>query len=391
MAVQIPPIEMISRLVGFDTTSAKSNLELIEFVADYLDAHGVSSIRVENDEGTKANLIASVGPEVSGGVVLSGHTDVVPVAGQAWNSEPFKMTAGDDQLVGRGTADMKSFIALALAMVPEFVQRRLRRPIHFALSYDEEIGCLGAPRLLARLTDSIPAPSAAIVGEPTEMKVVGAHRGASLFTTDITGRPGHSSQPGRGVNAIETAAQCIAYLQQMTLEFRDQPDEAETRFDPPHATLSVGVIEGGTATNIIAEHCKFHWGCRTAHPDTTDAVQAQFEAFTQGDLLPAMTAVAPESAIKTEAGPRVPPLVSQPGSAAESLALSITGQNGAETIALASEAGMFQAAGIPSVLCGPGSPRQAHQADEFVSRTEISACENFLREIGNWAEQEAPA
>ena len=377
--------QIIDRLVGYDTTSASSNLALIEFIANYLDGYGVAAVRVENDEGTKANLIASVGPEVRGGVVLSGHTDVVPVVGQNWKTDPFTVVAEDERLYGRGTADMKSFIAVALALVPEFLDQQLVVPIHFAFSYDEEVGCLGAPRLLARIGEVCPPPRAAIVGEPTEMKVVGAHRGAALFTTSVTGRPGHSSQPDRGVNAIEFASEGISYLLGLAREFRDHPDAVETTFDPPYATLNVGIIEGGTATNIIAEHCRFRWGCRSGHPDRTDQTIMRFKDHSRDVLMPRMQAIAVESNIVTEQGPRVPPLVADPGSPAEMLALSITGQNGAGTIALASEAGMFQEAGIPAVLCGPGSPTQAHQANEHVPLQDIAACEQFLRKVGEWA------
>lgn len=377
--------QLIDRLIAFDTTSANSNLDLINFVADYLDGFGISAIRVENDEGTKANLIASIGPEEEGGVVLSGHTDVVPVAGQEWNSDPFSVLERDGLLYGRGTADMKSFIAIALALVPEFLARPLKKPIHFAFSYDEEIGCLGAPRLIERIAEVCPRPASAIVGEPTDMRVVGAHRGAAQFSTKVTGRPVHSSQPARGVNAIEVAAECISHLYKLGRELRDNPEPVEQLFDPPFATLSVGVIEGGTATNIIAQHCHFNWGFRTSHPDTVDKTVDRFEAFTRDECLPSMQATAPEAGIEIVRGARVPPLVPDEGSAAERLALSITGQNAAETIALASEAGMFQNAGIPAVLCGPGSPTQAHQANEHVPLSDIVACENFLKKVGAWA------
>ena len=377
--------DMLAKLVGFDTTSRNSNLRLIDFVEDYLAGFDIASRRVFSDEKDKANLFATIGPaDAAGGVVLSGHTDVVPVDGQDWHTDPFDLAEADGRLWGRGTCDMKGFIAVALVLVPEFRALDLKRPIHLAFSYDEEVGCLGAPRLIEAMTASLPPCHAVIVGEPTDMKAVGAHRGIAAYETVITGRPAHSSQPQEGANAIEAAARLIGYLTARQAEMRDNPSPIEAEFSPPFATVNVGMIEGGTATNIIAERCGFRWGVRSATGGAGEELRAGLGAFAADEILPAMRAVAPEADVQTSFVVGTPPLVMDDGSAAAELVRMLTGQNELGSVAFAAEAGQFAEAGIPAVIMGPGSILQAHKADEFVELSQLDECVGFLRKLADW-------
>ncbi len=369
---------MITRLVAFDTISAKSNLALIEDVAGFLRGHGATVHVLANDDGTKANLFATVGPASAGGVCLSGHTDVVPVAGQPWDSDPFQVVRHDDRLYGRGTADMKGFIGTALALVPEMARRPLSRPIHFALSYDEEIGCLGAPHMIAEFDRALPRPGLVIVGEPTEMKVVNANKGIVVLTTKVTGLEAHSSRTASGVNAIFNAARLLAHLEDMARAFATTRNDA---FEPPYTTVSVGTIEGGTATNIIARDCMFQWEFRPLPGVDVAAVVADFDRFARDIVLPPMQDVHPDAAIETHVRVVVPPLAPEPDSAAETLARALTGANRTHTASFAAEAGQFQAAGIPTVICGPGAIAQAHQPNEYIALDQIAACETFLHRL----------
>ena len=382
------PVEMIRRLVAFDTTSSKSNLALIDDVRGYLAAHGVESRLIPDESGAKANLFATIGPAVEGGVALAGHTDVVPVEGQPWSSEPFTLAERGGKLYGRGTSDMKSFIAIALALVPEFQKRGLKRPLHLCLSYDEEVGCFGMPRLLARLGRELPKPALAIIGEPTEMKVVHAHKGVWSQSTTITGRDGHSSAPQRGVNAILYMGRFIAYLEQLGERLREQglrgvPPGLE--FDPPWSTVGIGRIRGGTAMNIIPRTCTLDWEVRVLPGVEPASIRAEVDAWLRDELLPQLRRDAPEASIVTEKIAAVPALQPEETGAAETLALRLTGANRAVTAAFASEAGQFQETGISAVMCGPGSIAQAHQPDEFISLEQVAAGEAFLRRLADWA------
>ncbi|MEX2449487.1 MAG: acetylornithine deacetylase [Rhodospirillales bacterium] len=383
------PIESIRRLIEFDTVSSKSNLALIEYIADYLDGFGIESTLVFNEDKTKANLIAALGPIRPGGIVLSGHTDVVPVEGQAWESDPFTVLEKDGKLYGRGTTDMKSFIALALALVPEFLAKSPKVPIYFAFSYDEEVGCLGAPYLLERLLKDLPKPLLAVIGEPSEMKVANAHREVRSYTTHVIGKPAHSSIPARGVNAITQAAKCIGFLEALADEMRDRTGIRDhDPLNPAHTTINIGRIRGGAATNIVAEHCYVDWDCRSLPHDDPGEAPSRLRAFVESDLLPAMKSGAgqddPQIAVTTEQRHRAPPLIPQPGSPAEDIVLALSGQNRCISVPFASEAGQFQEAGIPSVVCGPGSPAQAHQPNEFIELSQVDACLAFLRKVADW-------
>lgn len=381
-------VEMIGRLVGFDTVSARSNRALIDDVQAYLAAHGIAARIVANPDGSKANLFATIGPDAPGGIALSGHTDVVPVDGQPWSTNPFAATLKDGRLYGRGTADMKSFIAVALSLVPVFRAMPLRRPIHLCLSYDEEVGCLGVPSLLRLLGRELPLPALAIVGEPTGMKVVNAHKGIWAQRTTITGRDGHSSAPDRGANAILYAAQLIGRLERLAAELRSEGATAAPpglEFDPPFSTVNVGRITGGTALNIIARSCTLDWEFRPLPGVAAPEIRRRIDHWLATELTPALRRAAPDGTIETASLCAVPALVPEPGGLAETVALRLTGANRAEAVSFTSEGGQFQECGISTVLCGPGSVTEAHQPNEFVTLEQVSTCEVFLRRLAEWA------
>jgi acetylornithine deacetylase len=369
---------MITRLVGFDTVSRNSNLELIHYVRDYLAGHGVESHLVESPNGDKANLFATIGPHVEGGVVMSGHTDVVPVDGQPWDTDPFTVTEKDGRLFGRGTCDMKSFHAIALAAVPDMLERDLKRPIHLALSYDEEIGCVGAPAMIERMKAEIPAPAAVIIGEPTSMRAIVAHKGIAAMRTTVIGHEAHSSQVQRGVSAVTTAARLIAFIDDMMAENKAKADP-DSAFTPPYTTLHVGVVHGGTALNIISRECTFTWDIRTMPGDDWRSYLKRMEDY-GNTLLPALKAIAPEASITTEVFADSPPLQDRGGKAQE-LVFALTGNSTAQAVPYGAEGGQFQEQGFHVVLCGPGSIDQAHQPNEYIDVSQVDACEVFLDKL----------
>ncbi len=381
MTARLSPREMIDRLVAFDTTSRNSNLALIDWVADYLDGYGIRSTLVRDETGTKANLLATIGdPDQDGGIVLSGHTDVVPVDGQPWTTDPFQVVERDGALVGRGTADMKSFSAIGLAMVPEFLARRPTRPIHFALSYDEEVGCLGVDGIVRHYAEHGPKPSVVIVGEPTMMQVIDAHKGGLVVETEIQGLAGHSSMPDRGVNAVMVAGELVHWLNREGEAMRRGPQNP--RFDPPYSTLSVNRIEGGTANNIIAAECRLAWEMRVL-PGTDDLdVLARYRRFAEG-LEPAMRKVCPQCGIRIRQLARIKGLKPQPGSPAETLAKALAGTNATAAVSYGTEAGFFQELGIPTVICGPGSIEDAHRPDESIALDQVEACVQFMARLAD--------
>jgi acetylornithine deacetylase len=378
------PRDMLARLISFDTVSAHSNKPMIDFMADYLAGHGIATNIAANEEGTKADIIATIGPMEAGGIVFSGHTDVVPVEGQAWTHDPFEMVEQDGKLFGRGTCDMKGFLGVCLALVPEMQALDLKRPLHLVFSYDEEVGCLGAPALIARMVRDIPMPQAAIIGEPTGMKLVNANKGVAIFRTTVTGKPAHSSQTHAGVNAIQVAARCITFLECQAARFAED-GHTDDRFMPPHATICVGTIEGGTALNIIAGECSFVWDCRSLLTGDAETAMSALVRYCEEDLIPAMQDIAPEADIVTEKQISAPPLMASDDNPAEALVRQLTGQNDAGVVAFATEAGLFQDSGVPSVICGPGSIDQAHQPDEFLAVSQLDECTDFVRKIAYWA------
>ena len=372
-----PTLDILARLIAFDTTSRNSNLELIAWVEDFLRQRGVASRRVANSDGTKANLYAVIGPDVAGGVVLSGHTDVVPVDGQPWASDPWVLTERGGKLYGRGTADMKSFSALALAHVDAMLAAPLKRPAILALSYDEEIGCLGAPSMIAEIAAQTNKPSAVIVGEPTSMKVVSAHKGVRSFIVDVTGREAHSSLPDHGVSAVMEALKLMQLIAQMGEEARSA---THAHFDPPGPTMTIGKVDGGTASNILARRCSFIWDLRTPEMAQGDAIEARFrEAAAKLDA--EIKARAPEGGVAITRRTNTPGLAIERDSAAETLARALTGDNETRAVAYAAEAGLFQRAGIPTVICGPGSIEQAHQPDEWIEVSQIEEGAQFMRRL----------
>jgi acetylornithine deacetylase len=370
-------VETLRRLIAFDTVSRNSNLELISYAANLLEAAG-ARLRLSYDElGAKANLFASLGPDREGGFVLSGHSDVVPIDGQTWATNPFAADIRDNRLYGRGAADMKGFIAAALALVPEFAALDLKRPLHFAFSYDEEVGCIGVRRLLDDLKTAGIKPALAIIGEPTSMRVVAAHKAGAVIETVATGREGHSSAPSKGANAVMMAGEFIAALASLGDELKRDRDG---NFDPPYTTVQAGVISGGTAVNVLAREARVMWECR-ALPDRDAQAVLDRATARAADILPRYRTGAPEAGFATRVHAAYPGLVRDDKSPAVQLACALSGSNDVHTVSYGTEAGLFQQAGIPAVVCGPGSIEQAHKPDEFVELDQLDACAEFLRRL----------
>lgn len=373
-------LPILERLIGFDTTSRDSNLALISYVEDLLASLGVGSTRVGNAAGTKANLYATLGPPVAGGVVLSGHTDVVPVDGQAWSTDPFALTRRGDRLFGRGTCDMKGFLALALAAAPDIVRAGLARPVHLAFSYDEEVGCLGAPDMIRELVRDLPPPVAVIVGEPTNMEVVSGHKGISSWIVTVTGHEAHSSLTHLGVSANMVAVRLMQALAELAAQL-ERAGDAQSGFMPPHATLTIGQIRGGTAVNILAGECTFVFDLRTPPGDDPDAIIAPFLALAAREDA-AMKARFGGTGVAVVRRSKTPCLVPDPGSPAELLARRLAGDNGpARMVPYAAEAGQFQEAEFSTIICGPGSIEQAHQPDEYLEVAQFERGAAFMRRL----------
>ena len=371
--------DILQRLVSFATVSDRSNHALIDYVQAYLEGLGVATFRAPNAAGDKAALMATIGPAVEGGVALSGHTDVVPVEGQKWASDPFALREADGRLLGRGACDMKGFDAVMLAMVPEFLSAGLKRPIHILLSYDEETTCLGSLDLIARFGRETPRPALAIIGEPTMMAGADAHKGVATFRTRVTGFEAHSAKPQLGANAVEIAADIVSEIGRLARAY-EAPELCDPRFEPPYSTLHVGEIHGGTARNILARECAFHWEFRGLPGVRTAEALAKVQAFVDAVALPRLTRfVANGPKIETIMEVDVPPLAARAENAAASLALRLTRSNTLSAVSYATEAGHFQAAGLPTIVCGPGSIDQAHKPDEFIDISQLAACIAFMR------------
>lgn len=372
--------EMIERLIAFDTTSRNSNLELIHFVRDYLAALGVESELVPDPSGTKASLYATLGPAEVPGIALSGHTDVVPIDGQDWSSDPWRVSERDGRLYGRGTCDMKSFVAVCLAFAPRFLESARSLPVHFCFSYDEEVGCIGVRPLLARLAARPVKPRLAIIGEPTSMKVVNAHKGKLSHRCRVQGFECHSSLAPQGVNAVEYAARLITHLSDMA-----QRKAAEGPFDPaydvPYTTVHTGTVQGGTALNIVPKDCSFDFEFRHLPADDPRALMAEVVAYAETELLPRMRGVSPQAAIAFEELSAFAGLDTPDDHEAVALAKALTGANATTKVAFGTEAGLIAQAGIPAVVCGPGSIEQAHKPDEFVALEQIALCEAFMERL----------
>jgi acetylornithine deacetylase len=368
---------LLARLLAFNTVSDRSNLPLIEFVEDYFRGLGVPTQRAPNTAGDKAALLATIGPNVDGGIVLSGHTDVVPVEGQAWSGDPFEMREIDGKLIGRGACDMKGFDAAVLAMVPEFLTAKLERPIHILLSYDEETSCLGSLDVIKRFGVDLPRPGAVVVGEPTLMAVADAHKGVATFQTVVTGAEGHSANPRLGANAIAAAGEIVAEIGRLGREF-EAPEYLDPRFEPPYSTFHVGVIHGGPARNILARECVFHWEFRGLPKMSSHLALGRVQKFIDELALPRLRRFVSHPKIETRMEVDVPGLAAEQDSPAATLALALTESNRTIAVSYATEAGHFQRAGLPTIVCGPGSIEQAHVADEFLSVAQLEACLEFL-------------
>ncbi|MFB4250840.1 acetylornithine deacetylase [Pseudomonas idahonensis] len=378
--------ELLARLVGFATVSRDSNLELIGFIRDYLAGHGVDSELIYNPQRTKANLFASIGPSDRSGVVLSGHTDVVPVDGQAWSVEPFVLSEREGRLYGRGTADMKGFIASVLAAVPGLVRRELRIPIHLAFSYDEEVGCLGVRPMLERLQQRPHKPLLCLVGEPTELRPVLGHKGKLAMRCQVRGAACHSAYAPYGVNAIEYAARLIGKLGEIGGQLA-RPEHHDPRFDPPFSTVQTGTIKGGRALNIVPADCEFDFEVRTLPEFDAQAVVDELQRYAQDQLLPQMQAVQADTGIALQPLSAYPGLATAADSEAAELLALLSGSRAFGTVAFGTEGGLFHQAGIPTVVCGPGSMDQGHKPDEFISLEQLHACDAMLRRLGDWLER----
>ena len=377
---RLPTTEMLDRLVSFDTTSRNSNLELIGFVRAWLDGHGIP-YRVSHDAtGTKANIHAVIGPEGPGGVALSGHVDTVPVEGQAWTGDPFTLRRRDGRLVARGAADMKGFVAACLAAVPDLKSAPLSRPVHLFISYDEEVGCQGARRLIEDFGESGWKPSICIVGEPSGMKPIVAHKGKLSLGVRVRGRPGHSSEPQHGVNAVHAAAEAIAWLVADGRRFAKE-GPFEEGFDPPYTSVHVGTIEGGTILNIIPERAEFVMEWRTVPANDFFAELDRLRAHVAAEIEPAMKAVDPATGFDFEVRSWIPGLSLDPAHELTALTKQLTGANAAGKVSYGTEGGLYQQAGIPTIVCGPGHIAQAHQPDEWIAQDQLDACDAFIRRL----------
>jgi len=378
-------LRLIDSLLGFPTTSRDSNLALIEFARDYLLKLGVKPRLVYESSGKKANLFCSLGDEsamTSGGLVLSGHTDTVPVDGQDWVTDPFKATHADGRIYARGSADMKGFIAIALAWAPHFLAAHERTPIHLSLTFDEETTFLGVKTLLADLADRGIRPAACLIGEPTDMQVVVAHKGKRDFCCQLRGREAHSSLTPTGVNAIEHAAQIITFIR--ALADRQGREEArDARFAVPYSTLQTGVIRGGIAVNVVPRDCEFDFEMRNTPATSQDALSNEIIAFAERDVLPRMRAVASDSSIVFKRGMSLPAFGIAPDAPLVEWAqdLAMTRHLGPGAVSFATEASMFMEAGIPTVVVGPGSIEQAHKPNEFISYAQVVACEQLFERL----------
>ncbi|MGE0237764.1 MAG: acetylornithine deacetylase [Parvibaculaceae bacterium] len=371
--------DILARLIGFDTTSRNSNLPLLDYVEDYLKKHGVASRRVSRSSEPKANLFATIGPDLAGGIILSGHTDCVPVDDQKWSSDPFVLTEHDGRLLGRGSADMKGFLACVLAIVPELVARPLRRPVHIAFSYDEEVGCTGVLDLIADLKTRGLSADMCLVGEPTGMELVIGHKSGRSYRCHVTGLEAHSSLAPRAVNAIEFAARLVVAISDIGRELAGRVSDDD--YDLPHATISTGLISGGTGINIVPTHCSFTFEYRLLPGQDADAVFARIEAAADA-LIAQMRQVHPASTITFEQVYDYPSHAIQPEAAAVKRMTALLGSNRLAKVAYGTEAGLLQEGlGVSTVICGPGDITVAHKPDEFVTLDQLRRCEALLRRL----------
>jgi acetylornithine deacetylase len=382
---QLVAMELIRTLVAFDTTSRDSNMALIDWVRDYLAGHGIDSQLTFDDDRRKANLFATLpakdGNVKENGIVLSGHTDVVPVDGQPWDTNPFVATVRDDKLYGRGVADMKSFSATGLALVPEFLRRGLKRPLHFALSYDEEVGCIGVRRLIADLGQRGIRPAGCVVGEPTGMQLVVAHKGKRSYRCRVRGHEAHSSLTPHGVNAIQVACEIVTQLTKIARRFRERGG-FDSAYDVPFTTVHTGVIHGGTALNIVPRDCVFDFEFRHLPFDDPEELLNEVRRFA-ASLLPEMHAVDAQTYIEFDALSALPGFDTHGGNEISELGRSCSGTHDYGKVSFGTEASLFHGAGIATIICGPGHIAQAHQPNEWVALDQLALCEAFIRRLAD--------
>ena len=380
MAARPQSLEMIRRLVAFDTTSRNSNLDLIAFVQDYLDGHGIKSQLIKDVTGKKANLYATIGPDDRAGYAMSGHTDVVPIDGQDWSSDPWSVKEADGKLFGRGVTDMKGFLAVVLNAVPELAKRELSTPVHLLFSYDEEVGCLGVRRALEVIKDFPMKPKGCVIGEPTSMKVAIAHKGKKSMRCHVHGLECHSSLAPQGVNAVEYAAEVIGYLRHMGRRFaKEGPFDRD--YDVPHTTVHCGIVKGGTALNIVPKDCSFDFEFRHLPVQNPEDLFAEVKRFAEGDLMAEMRAINGESGFSWEQISAFPGLDTAEDAEITVIAKALTKANDTIKIAFGTEGGLIQQIDIPTVICGPGSIEQAHKPNEWVTLEQIAQCEAFLERL----------
>ncbi|ETX14980.1 acetylornithine deacetylase [Roseivivax halodurans JCM 10272] len=368
---------ILSDLIAHPTVSSDPNAALIDHMADRLESAGARVEVFRDESGQKANLWGTIGPEMAGGVLLSGHSDVVPVADQDWSTDPWQMTERGDLLMGRGTCDMKGFIAAAVAMAEDYAATNLRRPVHFCFTHDEEVGCLGAQSLVPLLKEREALPAIAIVGEPTEMRIIEGHKGCCEYTARFHGLEGHGSNPDRGVNAVAYAVRYVTRLMELAEELKLRAPR-ESRFDPPWTTVNIGKLAGGVAHNVIPGRAEVEWEMRPVQYGDAEFVKEQLRHLIETELLPAMRAVTPWADITVETIGEVVGLEPMDDNMARALVTQLTGGNSADVVPFGTEAGLFQELGMSVVVCGPGSIAQAHKPDEYVSRQQLAECLTML-------------
>jgi acetylornithine deacetylase len=380
-------LALLARLVAFDTRSSQTNLPLIEFVQDYLHRHGIATTLVYDETRTKANLFATIGAPDRPGICLSGHTDVVPVAGQPWTKPAFELTLASDRAYGRGTADMKGYLAAVLASVPGFVGASLQTPIHLAFSYDEEIGCVGVRGLLSKLADAPVKPLACIIGEPTSMQVAVAHKGKRAYRCCVKGLAGHSALTHLGVNAADFAAELVTFLRRTGRDLRTY-GKIDTQFDPPYTTVHTGKLNGGIALNVIPDHAEVEFEIRNLPSESPTPIVSSVRTYADHELVREMRETSAESDIEWQQLVEYPALSDEPAAAwLKQLACTAAGNDAVRTLAFGTEGGLFQAIGIPTVVCGPGSIEQGHKADEYVKFTQLARCLQFMDALTKTCEQ----
>ncbi len=374
--------EILGDLIAYPTVSVDSNFDMILHMAGLLEDAGARCDVISSPCGTKANLFATLGPDRNGGILLSGHSDVVPVTDQAWTRDPFVMDEADGRLYGRGSCDMKGFIAAALAMAPHFAERVAARPLHFAFTYDEEVGCMGARHLADELSERGLTPGVAIIGEPTEMRIIDGHKGCNEYTTRFNGLAGHGSLPDHGVNAVEYAVRYVNHLLGLKDALRERAPK-DSPFDPPWTTVNVGALTGGVAHNVIAPSAEVEWEMRPVQPGDADFVKQSLQHYCETELLPRMRAVHPGAYITTEIIGEVAGLIPTDENEARRIMAELTGANSSDVVAFGTEAGIFQAMGTDVVVCGPGSIEQAHKADEYLAIEQLAQCLTMLESLGD--------